>query len=396
MKIKLVSLFLAAVAVFSCVPLFSGCSDRSLESFEGELYVEILPVKDGKKGIITIVHDDGDYDTVQYMKTQFELYEGLSASLAIIANNVVDKNGTEKAAADKWRTLVDEGGFDIVCHTQSHTWYGFTDGGESGTWPHRDGTLQPYSYPAGHMTNEIAGAAERLGEVFGQKVRCYAIPGFPVADSAYNGRNQTAKDIIASNFVAARYSGGSAKFGEITVPCMNSIENPDFYQLNSWTALTTDDANDWIKYVNQAAEYGGWGIFLFHQMVKTETDYQYNVSRSKTTRLFNHLSGKVVKGDIWCATFTEAALYIQEYKSADVGVRVSGDGIVVSVSDSLDDYTYDTPLTVKVQVMDSWKKVKIEYDGEKLEKEVLTDESGMKYVLVDIIPDRGYALINSK
>ena len=397
MKTRVISLLLAVITLFPVLPLFSSCSDKELESFKGELYAEILPVKDGRDGIITIVHDDGDYATVEYMKRQFEVYEGLCASVAMIANVVVDEKGVEKQAAGKWKTLIDEGGFDIVCHTQSHTWYGFTDNGESGTWPHRDGYNVTYSYAPGHMTNEIVGAAERLSSVFDQKVRCYAIPGFPVADSKYNGRNQTAKDIIASNFVSARHSGGGDVFNGQTVPCLNNLDTLDYYDLHSWSAVIQDDAPDaWKEYVDNAVKYKGWGIFLFHQMVQKETDYQFNVARSKSTALFNYISGYVASGKLWCATFTEAALYTREAKDAEVGVRVSGDGITVMVTDSLDDDIFDMPITVKVQVMSSWKKAEVEYNGEKIIKEVLTDDDGMKYILIDIAPDSGMAVINKK
>ncbi len=398
MKKRIISIFLLISTLVSCVMSLASCSDKELEAYTGELYYEILPIKNGANGIITIVHDDGNYDTVAYMKKQFERFEGLNASIAMVADKVVDAEGNEHKDAEKWKKIVKEGNFDIVCHTQSHTWYGFTDDGESGAWPHRDGYSVEYDYAPGHMTNEIVGAAERMREIFkdsDQKVLCYAIPGFAVADNKYSGRNDIAKEIIADNFIAARGSGGKAVYDGVEVKYMNDLDDINYYQLNSLSATTTADyETEWLGYVDAAAEYGGWGIFLFHSMIRVETDYELNVARSKTDALFRHLNNKVKSNEIWCATLTDAVQYTKEYRSATASVSVSGKGISVTVTDELNDYDYDEGLTVKVQVMDSWTSAKVKHNGEKLTLPVHTASDGTKFVYVDVVPDRGAAVIN--
>ena len=153
---------MAIVMLIGSTLWFTSCSDPELEAFTGELYSEILPIKDGAKSIITIVHDDGDYDTVSYMKTHFDTLE-LTASVAMIANKVVDEKGNETKDAEKWKTIIKETGFDIVCHTQNHSFYGMTDAAHSGRYLHRDsnGVWTNYNFPAGNVTNMTAGAAER-------------------------------------------------------------------------------------------------------------------------------------------------------------------------------------------------------------------------------------------
>ncbi len=392
---RIISFILLASVLISCAIGFCSCSDKELEAYQGELYTEILKVKNGASGIITIVHDDGSIDTAEYMIKQFSRYDGnLCASIAMIADRVCDTEGNLKKDAEKWKEVVKKGNFDIVGHTQSHTWYGFSDDGESGKYPHRDGYEVEYDYAPGHMTDEIAGSADRLGEIFDQKVLCYAIPGFPTTGN-YTGRNDVALDIIDANFIAARGSGGSAMFGDVKVKNMNDLENLNYQQLNSLTALTTSDyKTEWFEYVDNAAEYGGWGIFLFHAMNNKETDYEFTVARSKTTELFAYINKKVESGEIWCATFTEAAQYTKELQSATASVSVSGKGIAVSVTDKLDDYMYDAPLTVKVQVLDSWESAKVKYNGEKFELPVYKAADGTKFVMVNIAPDKGEAVIN--
>lgn len=418
---KTLSLIMALVMLFGAFTALTSCSkDAELEAFTGELNAEILPIKDGAKGIITIIHDDGDYATVNYMKTQLGSM-GLKASIAMVANKVVDENGKETKDADKWKAIVKEGGFDIVCHSQNHSFYGMTDEAHSGKFLHRDATdYETYDFPAGNITNMTVGAAERLRKVFkdsNQKVCTYAIPGLAYTEvyvgsqkvDFKGGRFDEAMDILANGFVACRWSGGSAVYKDgdttVTVKNMNDLSKLNWNQLNSYSTLTTNingvpneenTAEAWMKYVDDAATYGGWGIFLMHQIINEEGDYQYNVSKEKAVKLFRHIGKKVDAGDIWCATFTEASLYLKELETAMAVVETSGKGISVSVYDDLeDDELYDQPVTVKVQVLDSWGDfATVKYDGEKLTVPVNKDTDGTKYVLVNVAPDKGAALIN--
>ena len=409
---KTISLIMAFVMIFGAFSIMTSCSkDAELEAFTGTLKAEILPIKDGASGIITIIHDDGDYATVNYMKTQLGSM-GLRASIAMVAKMVVDENGNETKDAEKWKKIVKEGNFDIVCHSQNHSFYGMTDEAHSGKVLHRDATnYENYNYPAGNITNMTVGAAERLREVFkdsAQKVCTYALPGLSykevyVGDQLVDfqgGRHDIAMDILKNGFVACRWSGGSATYGEgenaVTIKNMNDLSNLNWSQLNSYSTVITGTAEEWMQYVDDAATYGGWGIFLMHQIVGQETDYEFNVSKDKAVKLFRHVGKKVKAGDIWCATFTEASLYLKEIETAVAYVETSGKGIEVSVYDELDDNAlYDQPVTVKVQVLDSWGDTAIvKYDGEKITVPVNKDADGTKYVLVNVAPDKGSAIIN--
>lgn len=401
MKNRVTSFVLALLTVFSTFTAFfalPSCKDKELEAFSGTLYSEVLPIKDGRRSVVTIIHDDGVLETAQFMKKQFEQF-GLTATFAMIAGRVISADSIETADAAKWKELVKDGGFDIACHTQSHSWYGFGDSGESGIYIDRDGKEIPYSFKAGHMTDEIAGAAERLRDLFSnssQKVCCFAVPGFPTA-AGYDGRTETALEIIENSFVAARNSGGYGSFDGQKVYGLNNIDELDWHSLNSYVTLVSQEYTDWCNYVDDAVNYGGWGIFLFHAMVDEETDYQYSVAKSKAKKLFSYLYTQCEKNNVWCATFTDAALYLKEAESAEAVVSVSGDGIKVYVTDALDDdELYDMPLTVKVQVLESWSVVKIKYNGKTEIKDVLTDSDGSKYILVDITPDSGAAVITKK
>ena len=305
---KTLSLIMAiATLLCSFAPFISCANDAELEAFTGELKAEVLPIKDGASGIITIIHDDGDVATANYMKTQLGSM-GLRASIAMVASKVVDAEGNETKDADKWKQIVKEGNFDIVCHSQNHDYYGMSDEAHSGKVLHRDATnYATYNFPAGNITNMTVGAAERLREVFkdsSQKVCTYAIPGLSykevyVGDQLVDfqgGRHDIAMEILANGFVACRWSGGSATYGEgenaVTIKNLNDLSNLNWNQLNSYSTVITGTAEQWIQYVDDAATYGGWGIFLMHQIINEETDYEYNVSKEKAKKLFNHVSNQ--------------------------------------------------------------------------------------------------------
>ena len=79
----------------------------------------------------------------------------------------------------------------------------------------------------------------------------------------------------------------------------------------------------------------------------------------------------------------------------EIVALATADTITTSTPELDDNELYDQPLTVKVQVLDSWGSIaKVKYNGEKFEVPVMKDKDGSKYVLVNVIPDKGEAIIN--
>ena len=74
-------------------------------------------------------------------------------------------------------------------------------------------------------------------------------------------------------------------------------------------------------------------------------------------------------------------------------MTVSGKQIELTLKDRLNDEIYDMPLTVRVDVFKNWDKAVFEYDGKTETVNVRTAEDGSRYILVDMVPDRGTAVI---
>lgn len=389
MKRKLI-IILVLVFIMSSIVLSTlvSCSEANT------LSAEVLPVKGGRNGIVTIVHDDGDLPSARFMLKEFE-DKGLKGTFAMIADKVVSKDGVPTANAAEWQSIVRSGYFDIANHTQSHTWYGFGDDGESGTYVKKNGSIVSYEYAPGHMTNEIVGATERMREIFAdQKVLCYVIPGF-VNAPGYDGRTESAIKIIDENFISQRNTGGAGNFNGVKVDCLNNIRDMNFGSLNCMMVNASDDYRTrWFDYVDNMIQYQGWGIYCFHNIWETENpNAGHNVAQSKASELFEYIAEKVDAGELWCATLTEGSLYTKEFNSAKLDMNVNGKQIELTLRDRLDNEIYDMPLTVKVDVFKKWEKAVFEYDGKSETVNVYTDDDGSRYVLVDMIPDRGTAVI---
>ena len=86
---------LGTLMIFTTLFSITSCSGNK------ELTAEILPVKDGKEGIITIVHDDGDLPSATFLKKEFE-EKGLVGNFAMIADRVVTSDGKTTANTRAW------------------------------------------------------------------------------------------------------------------------------------------------------------------------------------------------------------------------------------------------------------------------------------------------------
>ena len=387
MKKKLIIIAVLLFVMSNIMFNFASCSEAKT------LTAEVLPVKGGRSGIVTIVHDDGDLPSARFMLKEFE-EKGLCGTFAMIADKVVSKDGVPTANAAEWQSIVRTGYFDIANHTQSHTWYGFGGEGGSGTYIKKDGTVIEYEYEPGHMTDEIVGAAERMREIFSdQKILCYVIPGFTNAQG-YEGRTPEAIKIIEDNFISQRNTGGAGDFDGTKVDCLNNISDIDFSSLNCMMVNASDDYRTrWFEYVDNIIEYQGWGIYCFHNIWETEVPSGHNVAQSKASELFEYIADKSDSGELWCATLTEGTLYTKEYNNASLDMTVSGKQIELTLKDRLNDEIYDMPLTVRVDVFKNWDKAVFEYDGKTETVNVRTAEDGSRYILVDMVPDRGTAVI---
>ena len=138
---------------------------------------------------------------------------------------------------------------------------------------------------------------------------------------------------------------------------------------------------DMTDYVDSVISAEGWGIYCFHGIKAGSAEsgpYQGNVDQ---------LLKYMYDNNVWGASLEQATMYVKEYESSNLDVKVVGDSIQVTLTDTLDNEIYDMGLTVKVTVPAKWERVAI--DGTDTVLNVSIDENGVRYVMLDIVPDSG-------
>ena len=349
----------------------------------------IQKAKDGADAIVVIVHDDGDTTTGTFLKKEFIKYD-LCGTIAMITNKVcaVDSQGNRtinQSTVNFWQDLLDTGRFSMSSHTRTHTYWGRTDAGDSGQYYPvigNDNTAS-YNYAPGQITREVAGSQEDLRACFPtQRVLTFVKAGFGKNVDGSAQISDEAFSIIKRYYITMRNTGG----GVDTIPAA------DPYNVKSHMVKAGQTASEWTGYVDQAIAQKGMIVFLFHNIRAAASGN--TVAEADASTLFKHISDKKTAGKVWCATFEEASLYTEEYRTASVSATQTDAGITVSLTDKVDNTIYNHALTVKIQIVEpDWNKVlRTNVDGTTETLTVQRDSKGA-YVMVDIVPDSGNVIL---
>ena len=327
---------------------------------------QVMKIKDNKKAIVTIVHDDGTLDTVDYMNAELEK-NGLKSTIAMIGSYVNEDN------RDVWQSYLDTGRFNIANHSYNHRYWGQSDAAEAGV--RSDGGK--FDNPEGTMTYEIVESGKHLREMFPKEsVLCFVKPGFTYP----SGKAQVSEEayrMISDNYICMRNTGGG----------LESIPVGDWLNVKSYQVSPQDTALTWMNLIDESINQNGWIVYLFHQI--KDVGGGITVEKNKATEFFEYAGEKVKNGDVWCAFLDEATLYLQEYdaiKSVDAYYYPQDEKMVVRISDTLDDNIYNYPLTVKIEVPDGWEKAMLIQNSREEYSDVFA-ENEKNYIYVNVIPN---------
>ncbi len=362
-------------------------NENTGNAFISEEAANILPIKNGAKGVVTIVHDDGDLSTGTFLNQQFQEKQ-LCGTVAMQAKAVISTSGVKNTAAIAgWQKLFDAGYLDLACHSWTHQFWGITDEAESGVYINNSGVETPFSFKDGNITFETKGAKEALISCFpNETVRAFVKPGFgKYVDE--NGKKQSispeAIEIIKENFIGMRMGGRD------THPWSSS----SMYNLTSYQVSLKDSLSDWTTKVDKAVDKGQWIIFMFHQIIPddsvTDKTSTLRVKHSTASDLFTYIASRTESGELWCSYLEDAMMYLVEQKETTGRVVVWKNNINITLNNDLDKSLYDYPLTVLVDVPEDWASVKFTDTNGKVE--ILTPfQNGDKMsVYANVIPD-GY------
>lgn len=165
------------------------------------------------------------------------------------------------------------------------------------------------------------------------------------------------------------YSNGEFVFRE---------DNNGAYKLNH-TAL-----GSYEKGINEILAAGGMTVECLHEIGQYGSIWS---SYASTNSKFKYLD----QTGIWVCSYTELIQYMKEQLSATLTlVERTDSSITLTLTDTLDDYMYNLPLTIEVDIDDSWAQygIKATQNGADIPFFI---ENG--YVYVDAVPDAGDIVI---
>lgn len=156
-------------------------------------------------------------------------------------------------------------------------------------------------------------------------------------------------------------------------------DNEGQYKLNH------PELGSYEKGINQILEVGGMTVECLHEIGNGGTIW---ASYASTNSKFQYLA----QTGIWVCSYTELVQYLKEQLNATVTtVSRTDTQIELSLTDTLEDYMFNLPLTIKVDITDTWTEENIvaTQNGEAISFFV---EDG--YAYVDAVPDRGAIVIS--
>ncbi len=388
--------------------------------------------KNGAKGTICFVIDDGTESTANFMYNNIfgkEGYENITATFALITkkvatmNTTTDENGKTVYVIDEngkysyteidgkfdfWRKILATGKADLASHTQTHTYEGDNDSGGIFVYKKNDGTYaQTADLPEGNVTMELVASNQIVMDIAGKDDSIALIlPGVGAPHSGYFnnlylecGEYLVSRGTFGAGVVVTDYNSRIYLPEELTNSNLKSLAA---YMIEHYTtdpAGSTDKNStneeclaagiqNWTDFMDTAIETGGWASFCIHEIRPDNyTGSDHHIYESQAKQLFAYANA--YGDDAWIASYNDASKYYVEWSKSTVSSKIHDNSVItVALETDLTDPRYDMALTVRVEIPKSWAGATL--DGENLN--ILSDENG-SYVLVDILPGSSVQII---
>ncbi len=366
-------------------------SDVSAVAIWHGLEAVVMPAKGGADGIVVFIHDDARLGTMEIFDSLLEKY-GMVGDVGFLLNKVYNNGTVNESALASYETYINNGRWSIVNHSNTHTWWG-SEVTENGTTFLKE--------DAAKMQEELVFSGEKLRELFpGQRVLTFAYPGFSSYEYKYDDVNPnilrdviyspTARRLIDTHYISGRmYSGGATKLsdGFTEWSYLNAQFLSDSYINQSLNKLLEDTVKD-----------GLLNVLSFHGLTNDESVYNsdpgYYVYGDSMDKALGKIDEYVKEGKIWNAHYEDAVLYLREAQTAKTVIERSGENILLTLTDEMDNEIYNAAITVRVKNFGNWEAATITQDGAEPIKVIPITENGETYLQFDLVPDTGVITIS--
>ena len=403
--------------------------------------------KNGAKGVLTLVSDDGDQRTSDFFYTEIAPnYDAFKITIALPTKKVASlsktkdgkawlidddgnyvltvlpntyssvisgspfKGNTYATMVDFWNEITKNGQIELASHSHTH-----------GPWPATDDIVysgNTIEYPAGSAIKELHASAQILRDLLGQDSDFILRPGGAFMTTEVKNYFKSLFE-TDTTFLGMRGSNGAPPLPGATSANGAKLNTVDKFKKvdgrlsiatllvrgyeaafnESGDAFATTSASTreeilaagisaWEQYVDYAMQYGSWASIGFHSVVSdSSTASGYQVYDSQVKALMDYVQPLVDSGDLWLASFSDAAKYYFEWSSATlVATSYDDEYITVRLNDAETDERFDEALTVKVTVPDSWDSARLESYGETTDLDIHVAEDGTHFVYANILP----------
>ena len=350
--------------------------------------VKVLPVKGGANGIITLNTDiSADKKTITVLDRVVAKYD-LKADIAVVIDNLMENAGVGTNTEEKTPNaeIVDflnaklaAGRLKIMNHGLTHVFWADTETGENIDWD--------------FLRREFVGSKDLLRTLFpSQRVLTFVLPGYAWIVSMHGEQiYDEVYDILKEEYIADRYYGGTAA----------NIYDWNWEKTPAHQILPDNDAQTFAVIDSVARGEGRFAnLFLYHLdedanfdsgATNGGTETYFYQRESRLDAICKRIASYTSTGAVWQTNYEDAMLYLREAENATVSIT-RGENITIVLEDGLDDAIYNYPLSVRVQLDESYEAVKLTQNG-KVSYAVVKSQNGIYFADLDVVPDSSDAVV---
>ena len=351
---------ISIILIICCIFLF-GCS--SLYNSSQNIHAEVADVRMDRKAIVTVVSDDGFYDTGVNLN-ELSQKHGLKVTVAGIVE-VVDPY------YEDWVEIENMGHVELISHSYSHL-----------------KMSEENNYNEKELRHQITDSINYFRQNFKTDQIAFICPENTMCELGYK--------ILKENNIYAIRQGSREE---------NSLSPMSGTYPSQWYSLYTSgigdiESTEWRNsVVDSAINNNTWLIEMWHNVYKEGQDIGYQgISYEMADEHMEYLAKKSNEDEIWVASFVDATKYIYEKQNASVSAVLTNDFITISLTtdtDKLPKEIFDYPLTVKIPMPMEWRDDDIVSENKEIDIQIKTINN-VEYIVFDMIPNQDKLVIRCK
>lgn len=323
--------------------------------------ITIAEVKDDKKGIVTIISDDGFFDSgvlLNQLVKEYEICATVAGAVSILKPHV-----------EEWKKIVSEGYIEVVNHSYKHIVMN---------------EKSDISKNRNRLYYELIGAKRWIERYFQlNKQLVFVCPGNMMCQLGYKVLNE-------NGFLAVRR--GDRGYNSLSP--QNGTNRGQWFNLMVQgigdEGTCTQVRNHWVDY---AIENHQWLIEMWHNVAEKEDGYYQTILKKDAEEHIKYISKCKREQQIWVATYSEATKYLRAKQAITVNAYFVDNCIYVLtevVDEKIPKEIFDYPITVKIDLPDDLKAYTFFIDGKKVP---LVDR---KILMFNIMPNDKVTKISMK